>query len=621
MKETSRTRVLAYFSGSVVMTYVLFMIAKSIKHPALPHDLFVGSILTILLPLTTWKLTDAQKDAPIKVLSLWAIVCCFFILYIFRTTAFGLNGVYGDASLHTSLVNSIFYTWTWADPSYAHLATYYPPLYHTFLAGLAKISGAPPYAIIKYGLPVTMFISYYLGYSMWSRLLSAPAAVAIAILYHVTCNQFYKPFEMISLFVFVPWILLTFRDFSFASPWRVLLAGAAGALIFLTYYYWFFIGILWILLLVRLGWKEKNARPATVLSKPLLIGGIVFLATSGFWGPLVLDMYFHSPNESLNNRWFIREHLSLEEYIVFSPKILLLLVGALGLSVYRTFEQRLLSLGLLASIGWMLIGNVAMLAGMPLLHMRAIHLIEYILIVSAVYCITLQLQASAYPRAYVRCGIGIASFYAAVVFFSQFDNDLYKIAIETKPDSALIEIQKTHNLKDAVVLSNVDHMNAFLVAKTFINHNAHFSHPSSRFRDRLRMLIALSKVERPEFIRYLLRHNHFDPVDYIQTARDGTFRFLEDNYPNYPPQLEILLKFPPALIEGLSVTSANAHFYQLPQNPGAIEDLSSIERSLLAAYGDTPIAPSPEDWNTINHILTEMDPRLKIYDSNGRIQK
>ncbi len=82
---------------------------------------------------------------------------------------------------------------------------------------------------------------------------------------------------------------------------------------------------------------------------------------------------------------------------------------------------------------------------------------------------------------------------------------------------------------------------SFYPVYSFLNHNEHYGHPCSRFKQRLDFLVALESVDDPWIFNIALRHNKFDRVDYLLPRRIGKsleFFVRLSNYPNgHRPQV------------------------------------------------------------------------------------
>jgi hypothetical protein len=244
-------------------------------------------------------------------------------------TPFGFGGLIGDMSRTTASATRYTTTLASSDTLLPELPAEYPPLY-TWLAGRAAVLlDQPAWRLLADFEVLFMSAALLAGFLLWRRLVPAWLALLIAGLALVTWSDPRKAYEVLTLAIFVPWVIEVFgRPTRPRLPWPV--AGLVGGLIALTYPAWLVYAAPGVLALALLTWRSEPNRWA-YLRRLALIGGVALTVASWYvlpylWalvtvgGEQVSDRYVSA---SINEGWF--------PFLGGSPLAVLQLAGLVGL--------------------------------------------------------------------------------------------------------------------------------------------------------------------------------------------------------------------------------------------------------------------------------------------------
>ncbi|GAW93995.1 arabinofuranosyltransferase [Calderihabitans maritimus] len=503
--------------------------------------IFASAIYVVVI---NWNKVQRYPLLVICLLSIFIVA----VLYIpFRSTPFGLNGIWGDAWFVTSSITKFSQNWSFVDFTYKGLPSFYPPLYFYVLGKISLFLGKAPYLMVRYGVFLTAFLLPFAVFSLWRQIVSREAAIIITFLNFLVFNGLllYKPYEFISLSLFVPWWLYYVERVSGESikGSRVFIGGVIGALLFQTYYYYFFIGGLSLILniLIHLGAGEsarKIIREFVLKIYVLIVSAALSLP---YWGPLLYSLIKFG-SEPLQNRWFTPGHINF--YIPFfnlNFSGVILLGGFLYLIFVNNKTTSSLKLLLAACYIWYLVGYVMIIAfNLPILHVKVNQMINTVLMPAAGLAIW-SLLKEAKVRKIIK-NTGVAFLTAAFILFTLQTyitgverNKLLENANKQKVNVKLAKTFNKPEYKGKVFLTSNFELLAYAPVYAFIVNNAHYSHPAARFHERLSFLESLSKIDNPEEFARKLANNKYSKIDYIWlNYKDGKYHLniSDDNFPN-----------------------------------------------------------------------------------------
>ena len=532
------------------------------------------------------------------------IFCHVSLFLLFRGTAFGLWGLQGDTGFLSAMITKAKFFAFPVDATYKGLHAFHPELYQFVLGKIAALFGLPSVAMTKYGFLAAFLVLPLAIYLSWERLVGRRAAflVTVATSLWLPFLNLHKTAEMASLFFFLPWWLgCVVRD---GDPEgkdpsrRTALAGVVGALLFMTYYYWFFAGAVYlaaeVVLDLRGGGSWKEALRARERSGRVLALSALF--SSPYWAPLLWDM-LRFGSAPMQNRWYEE---SMGKLWTGNGSIfeLMLIGGFVGAFVRIRGPFRRPIVLLLFSCGvWFAVGYASLLLDAPVLHSKMAHLGNYVLVVSFVLSLLSLLDAG---EAWLA-GLGTNGYLAVAVllllaggevFLGIKDDEGYRQAFAQVPRLDWEEdAARTESLRGKVLLTDKSYVTAYSPCFMFLSINPHFSHPASRFRERLAFLERLATVHEPVALVWLLRNNRFDRVDYLWISGNLSLTVFDDNFPQqYRP---VRIAFDPSLALSPYVRrvdwapSQSGTLYELLDPPeGASRDVLERYRDVVEKYAE-----------------------------------
>jgi galactan 5-O-arabinofuranosyltransferase len=499
-------------------------------------------------------------------------------------TPFGPGGLSGDQTFRTAAVTRFADSWHNQDFTAKGLPTFYPPAYFWVLGRFADVFGIEPWRMMKVGAVVTALVIPMVAFVMWRRVVSDRVA-ALASVVGIVVENLYEPYSWLVVVAFVPWWLevvcgLRRTD---RAPGNTVLLGAIGATMLVTYWYFFTVGL--VALLVGLGVDRLGGRlDAGRLRTTAHVTGITAVLSAWYWLPLLVSVARADRPESIGNRWFSTGHPDLP-LPMLEPSVTgaICLTGVVFLaSAYgRDAVARGLALLLAGTYVWYLIGAVAAEADHPLLTFRSKPLITMNLLFAGLIGVVrlTEYSASRFRRAEVvrvAAAIGIvAGISVSHGFIGNVRNSYFTEAAhaairpeQSPPLPSAAALQRTIESRvgrHAVVLSDRVDILALYPNHAFVVWDAHYAHPASEFGRRIEFLGALAHSDDPTDFRALVRNNPYDAIDAFVLAVDGddyVFRYGADAFPAGTRTTEI--RFPRSLFAEFEQIRAGDHIIALP---------------------------------------------------------
>jgi galactan 5-O-arabinofuranosyltransferase len=532
MKRFSKVD-LFFGAGYFIMTIGVALVYGSVHVSNNTLDLFVSrtSLLFCLLLLVLLFLANApflvERRAWLSVLVLSFYVTTMFV-FLFRNTAYGLNGVQGDAQFITASITKYAYYGGLVDFSYHGLSAFYPPLYFYAMGKLAWLGHIEPYKIVKWGPVLVAFLGTLLIYFVWSRFVNRTFALLFTFV-SVLINPFlilYKPYEFMILTLMIPWwfffVMPTKKTFANKKKYIgfLLLGGWIGSLLFQTYYYWFFIfGLYTCIQAIADFIQERSVKHLLQKYKSSFwVLGLTFLFSLFYLAPLLGDFMKYGV-EPLQNRWFRPSMLDLPTYNLANTVNIIYFIGLVSLFWFSQQNELMKKLLLLlgAAYAWKLLGHLGIALNKPLLHVKGDNLIQLILVAGFCYFIY---SLSALKDLKSRWKPILL--FALLYLFASLGQDITQIVksplyAQAQKEQVLPEVAvlKKMDCKGKVFLSDNMKLSAYLPVFDFFNLNGPFSHHSSRRDERVLFLQALSQFHDPQFIAWMLTYNQYDKVDFV----------------------------------------------------------------------------------------------------------
>jgi len=563
-------------------------------------ELAVITVGVIMLLIGRTRGSNARK-LPLS-LSVVALFLTFIVVITLKPTRYTLDAISGDQGLYTAYVTKFAAESGNVDAIYAGLPAFYPPLYFYLLGRVAAAFAIEPYALLKWGLIAVTLAMPLLHSLLWRRLVDLPMAVAaaVALLFE---QQWYKPAEWLTMVLFVPWWLYWVenvteqRATSRGEQWRWWLGGGLlGALLFQGYYYWFFIGGLSLLVQVGNGLVSTSGRRTL---RPLLANALPMLASSAlfsslYWGPYLYSMARSGGWQVLQNRWLAEGKIELPlPFAAATPAAGLLLLGLLALVVMAAEYKvaRGLLYFLVAVYGWIGIGYIGMLGGMPVLSFRAYPLTTYIPAIGLAFGLIQLWQwtptHSSLPQGMVSRVAAVLAL-VVVVYSTQLtvlrwleNEDVPKAVAFTYPAEQLAALDAAvpDGYREKTFLLSRGYATAIAHRPfyAFLAWSAHYSHPAAHFYARLDLLEKLTAVHSPELFAAALLHNRYARIDHLllEPAAGGwRMSFLDDSFPDRNIQRELYFAATNLTEPYFAATAAGAWTVLTPQR--AVDPLSTV---------------------------------------------
>lgn len=485
-------------------------------------------------------------------------------------TPYALNGDHGDQGMLTAQVTKFAAHANLVDFAYKGLPAFYPPLYPYLLGRLSTLLPIAPYETLKYGLIGVAFLLPFLTQRLWTAVVDDDAALWLAfaaLLY----QDWYKPAEWLSLFLFLPWWLTFVEGLRRKErPHNIglyLLGGFLGALLFQLYYYWFFVGGLSLFtrrLLQRLSLFAREAK-APRLRDQLLMLASTALFSALYLLPLLFSALRAGGLESLQNRYFQFEFARIDFLLNNGTLTGLLLLGGLGYLLLH-FRQLPLIRALLnliiAAYLWQFLGFFSYLLNLPLLVSKTQELITYLLLIAALLGLR-ELWRS--RDRWQSGGQSVQALAAGVLvlgmlYFGQAALDTFSHSPLRAgaygaqfPQSLVDSYRKVTNNHpvDTVVLDGAGpDLIMYLPVYEVLGWAAHFSHPAALFHERAAFLKKLSELDNPQLFAAALMNSRYDHIDQVLLTFTGDgylYTYSDDNFPNGAQRISIL--FPASLFD------------------------------------------------------------------------
>ena len=378
----------------------------------------------------------------------------------------------------------------------------------------------------------------------------------------------FKPYEILSLITFIPWALyyiggvrLKVEDGNYSWEWGklerkdMIVGGIWGGLIFMTFYYYFFLLITWLPIRLLMDWRREGSLVKSIKGFIPLAGliGVMMVVAGIYWMPLMSDILKNGMS-SYQNRWYQPHMLDLPLHSAHSWEMLIGILVLIGLAPFNRLAQAVLAV-FVALIGYMVVGHIGMYSNFPLLHVRMVGIEDYLsklgLVLGGLMLLK-QFKGVVSRNWLVAFPVMVAVIFSldmAMGFSWDVNKTNRKLAATTEKPMLVGITDFTKLTKDKVFLTNRNDMIAYRPMFSFICHNAHFSHPAAKFRERLKFLKLLSASKNSDFVAWMLQYNRFDAVDHIMLD-NNRINVFDDNFPNKKNHIKVPVVFQDSTFQG-----------------------------------------------------------------------
>lgn len=255
----------------------------------------------------------------------WVVLILRSALY---GTPYGFGGVAGDMMRMSASVTHYTVTAKPSDPI-PGLVSEYPPLYAWLIGRAAALFDVEAWRLLGDAEVLTTSAGLLVAFLLWRRHVGPWVALAIAGLAFATWADPRKAFEVITLAIFVPWVLETFgRPPRARMHW--LLAGLLAGLMVVVYQAWILYSVFAIVALIVVTFRAEADRKAYVRRLALIVA-VAFAVSCWYVVPYVWAML--TQDGELVSDLFVSGGLNtgLFPFLQFTPLGMLQLVGLVGL--------------------------------------------------------------------------------------------------------------------------------------------------------------------------------------------------------------------------------------------------------------------------------------------------
>jgi len=175
-------------------------------------------------------------------------------------TPYGFDGLGGDAGRMAAMANRYATTWRSSDGIVPSVPSHYPPLFPWLVGRTAALVHMPAWRLLGPAEAVTLSFAVVAGFGLWRLLVSSPLALALALPVLLGLALPEKAYEILALAVLTPWAIATFGQPPRGRRLHWLPAGLIGGLSVVLYWAFIMYGILGIVALAALTWRDSPQR-------------------------------------------------------------------------------------------------------------------------------------------------------------------------------------------------------------------------------------------------------------------------------------------------------------------------------------------------------------------------
>ena len=542
-----------------------------------------------------------------KLLSWLLTLSFYFVVFyalLYKGTDYGLNGHWGDNGNRLALVTKFReFASPFQDWYFKNLPSFYPPLWLYLQGKLAWLFGVEGYKTIKLGYFVIYALYPVTLYYIWSRITSKSAAFAIAFLtiFLRDSHLDYVYYEHITAAFFIPWWLYFIEDIKNREKkglgWYIL-GGFLGALLFMTYYFWFFIGLFSIVLryILKLILGRRKFLETSLLKEKLMILISTAVFSSIYWLPLLISMVQYGA-DSMQNKWFHEGYLDINlPLFKYSAIDLIYLLGLVYLIVrFKKIVNSRYAILLLSMVGLLLLDRLVNLFESSIQTRKILELLPVFWAILSGLALALTYRMIRIKRPiFGHVFVVLSAFFVFYYGMSHADvmtENKYKNAMKLRVPADDIAVFESVDYRGKVFLTNHYLEASYIPYYFFVCHWAPSAHTASRYNQRIAFLRYLGRFGNERQVAFLLRNNIFDKVDYFYLPEyEAAGNAYYDTHPLYYPATteKIRIEFPRwATVDsryfdllhknGLyEVVQPDLPFYEIFERPQMNADLSGL---------------------------------------------
>lgn len=521
---------------------------------------FSKIIFFLFLLFIFWNLF--QKNKPYIYLTIFA----FSVLSFYFVLSFPLQKMFwgnsGDEVFIFSFLTSVIQRGFFIDFFYSYLPVFYPPLYFWvtgYLSSFFTNNGFVAAKIGVLGIIMLWFFGSYFWQKFYNQLINKNQKseiynkdwfwliYPIIFFLAIDFNQiFTKPYEAITalfMVIFTAYLAISFAD----KKWGIkhyLFFGISGAILFLTYYFWWFILIPSFFVLAIFS-KDKFKNVIRIC----LMGVIIFVLSLPYILPLALSYIKYGLENWQATYFYFKAFFTFIPWSLFSWQGIIYLFGLIGLISFRhiKFVQANLVIFVFCyfyqfiNVFNFLLGNKSVQADKSFLFLGGA-----VLSVGASYSLIylyekyISKKDIKIRRSAVIVIILMFSFQLPFVGFidrddilKQIDSDLEKPTMEAV--AGFIKREIPDYLDRTWLSSGATDINAYIPLSYYVAYNPHFSHQASNYSQKINNIEKMSRMKSPEDFCEITK-GVYPQIDtlflfYEKETHSFPLFFWEDNYP------------------------------------------------------------------------------------------
>ncbi|MCX6834713.1 MAG: hypothetical protein NTW07_06190 [candidate division Zixibacteria bacterium] len=483
-----------------------------------------------------WRGRIDERTRRVLLLGCFSIFGFVAVSLIFNGTPYSINSYWGDQKFRQAMLLKFSTFIVPHDFYYKNRPPFYPPFYFWLLSLWGRVFSVEYYKLLKVGSQLMYLLGPALVYWFWVRVVSKHQAFWIALAVFTLGGFYYNwplgiPHEFIAGSLFIPWWLFYVEQVRCSQTgWKYyLFGGLIGAGIFMTYYYAFVVGGVWL---------------AFKLVRRLLARG----APADEWSRLLRGC-----NHASQREWFHNDYAGLHFlFLKFTfPGFLFLfaLIYSFRLRVSPIYHA-LLAL-VWSAAGVYLVGYLLGNMGQPILYIKAN---EFLYVMGGVMAGLMLAGLIRWDRRTHRARgtFGLIALILLLICFHDFSGLVRSKEVETARTSKLMDwgtdAKEMAERAGSVFLTANELLPSFFPIYVFNAINQHYSHNSGQYISRHQLLVLLEELQ--------------DPLPRIA---DGQFE-LWSNLSRYPDRFVArTMRFPQSIVAdpALFIPRKGEYLYQV----------------------------------------------------------
>jgi len=301
-----------------------------LRTAVIPLAVAVAGVVIVGFVARRWH-SDLVAGIGAGLLAGWA---AFTLRLALHGTPYGFDGLGGDAGRLAAMANQYSTTWHTSDGIVHSVPSAYPPLFPWLVGHTAALVHVPAWRLLGPAEAVTVSLVVIAGFAMWRLLVPAPLALALTLPVLLGFEVPSKSYEILALAVLTPWVIATFGQPPHGRRrlhW--LPAGVIGGLSVTLYWQYLLFGLLGIVALVVLTWRDSPGR-GRYARHVALTTAVALLVASWYLVPYVGWTLLHGSRQvaDVGQAGVASSPLI---FLAMTPLAVLELIGLGGLAWYR----------------------------------------------------------------------------------------------------------------------------------------------------------------------------------------------------------------------------------------------------------------------------------------------